>query len=128
LKNTAIGGWLEADGIDFIEISGAFRRTLPCARSAPAKRRLLSAVAAQFKKILKSSNCRRRFRSLEIINGAINSGQCDSPRPCLDRSSASPTCRRFCALAAKAMPRLQFMLLHHDRPTVVIPEAQRDKN
>jgi len=46
------------------------------------------------------------------------------PRPCLDRSSASPTCRRFCALAAKANAAVAIYAFYTmtARP-VVIPEG-----
>ncbi|MFA7160749.1 MAG: NADH:flavin oxidoreductase [Kiritimatiellia bacterium] len=111
--------WLEADGIDFIEISGAFRADIAMRKVGPGKNEgYYLPFAAQFKKILKIPVIAvGGLRSLEIINGAISSGQCDAVAmsralicqpnlPQILRSGGKSECRG-CNLC----------LLRHDRQT-----------
>ena len=74
------GAGLEEDGIDFVEISGAFRSDLAQRRVGPGKNEgYYLPFAAQFKKELKIPVFAvGGLRSLEVMNEALAMNQCDA--------------------------------------------------
>ncbi|MFC1454385.1 NADH:flavin oxidoreductase [Verrucomicrobiota bacterium] len=111
--------WLEEDGIDFIEISGAFRSDIAARRVGPGKNEgYYLPFAAQFKKIMKIPVLAvGGLRSLEKMNEAISLNQCDAVSmsrplicqpdlPAILRGGGKSECRG-CNLC----------LLRHDRQT-----------
>jgi 2,4-dienoyl-CoA reductase-like NADH-dependent reductase (Old Yellow Enzyme family) len=72
--------WLEADGLDFIEISGAFRSDIAMRRAGPGKNEgYYLPFAEQFKKLLKIPVVAvGGLRSLEKMNEALSRNQCDA--------------------------------------------------
>jgi 2,4-dienoyl-CoA reductase-like NADH-dependent reductase (Old Yellow Enzyme family) len=75
-----VAKWLEEDGIDFIEISGAFRSDIALRRVMPGKNEgYYLPFAAQFKKVLKIPVLAvGGLRSLEKMNEALALNQCDA--------------------------------------------------
>jgi len=75
-----VAKWAEADGIDFIEISGGFRKDLARRHVKPGVNEgYYLPFAAQFKKELKIPVfVVGGLRSLEKMNAALSAGQCDA--------------------------------------------------
>jgi len=75
-----VAKWLEEDGIDFVEISGAFRSDIARRRVGPGKNEgYYLPFAAQFKKELKIPVFAvGGLRSLEKMNEALSLNQCDA--------------------------------------------------
>jgi len=75
-----VAKWAEADGLDFVEISGAFRKDLALRHVKPGVNEgYYLPFAARFKQELKIPVfVVGGWRSLEKMNEALSSGQCDA--------------------------------------------------
>jgi len=115
-----VAKWLEEDGLDFVEISGAFRSDIALRRVRPGKNEgYYLPFAAQFKKEIKIPVFAvGGLRSLEKMNEALSLNQCDAVAmsrplicqpdfPVILRAGGKSECRG-CNLC----------LVKHDRPTV----------
>ena len=117
-----IAKWLEEDGMDFIEISGAFRSDLVLRRVRPGKNEgYYLPFAGQFKKALKVPVfVVGGLRSLEKMNEALSLNQCDAvsmSRPLICQPDL-PMILRGEGKGGKSECRgCNLCLVKHDQPT-----------
>jgi 2,4-dienoyl-CoA reductase-like NADH-dependent reductase (Old Yellow Enzyme family) len=117
-----IAKWLEEDGIDFIEISGAFRSDLTQRRVGPGKNEgYYLPFAAQFKKEMKIPVFAvGGLRSLEKMNEALSLNQCDAvsmSRPLICQPDLPMILRAEGKRGKSECRGCNLCLVKHDQPT-----------